>query len=130
MEDFGKCLDVPYEGENICQDLTCDWDNYEKNKYYYNISKFIEQEIYVKRSRNVGFAPNQLILYSSNLSISDCVLPYFIAYILMPKHANHYQINDTEMQIIYVVKNNLKVNWAYVIMYHMIHQNKFFGGLP
>ncbi|KAI5433285.1 hypothetical protein KIW84_020533 [Lathyrus oleraceus] len=52
------------------------------------------------------------------------MLHYFIAYILMPKHSNHYQINDTEMQIIYAVKKKLQGNWAYVIMHHMFHQKK------
>lgn len=48
----------------------------------------------------------------------------------MLKHSNHSRINDTEMQIIYVVKNKLQVNWAYIIMHHMVHQKKLFDGLP
>lgn len=48
----------------------------------------------------------------------------------MSKHPNHSQTNDTEMQIICVVKNKLQVNWVYLTMHHVIHQNKLSGGLP
>lgn len=68
IEDFGKCLDVPFEGERISKGFTCDWSDYEKNRYYYNISILNEQEIYAKRARNAGLDPNRQILYSANLS--------------------------------------------------------------
>lgn len=85
MEDFRRCLDVYFEGERIFQGSTCDWVDYEKNRHYYSISRLNEQEIYVKRARNARAAPNSHILYSTNLSVSDRMLHYFIAYILIPK---------------------------------------------
>lgn len=130
MEEFGKCLDVPYEDGWTRQGFTCGWDGYEKHKYYFSISRLSEHELYTKRARNSGSTPNWLIMYFSNLSMSDRMLSNFIAYILLPKHSNHSQINDTKMQIIYVVKNKLKINWAYVIMHHMHHQRWLSGGLP
>lgn len=30
MEDFGRCLDVPFDGKRIYQGFTCDWNGYEK----------------------------------------------------------------------------------------------------
>lgn len=48
----------------------------------------------------------------------------------MPKLSNHSQINDTEMHVIYVIKNKLQVKWAYIIKHHMISHNKLSGGLP
>lgn len=59
MEDFNRCLDVPFDGERICQGFTCDWNSYQKNRYYYNISRLTQQEIYNKRARNDGSAPNR-----------------------------------------------------------------------
>lgn len=89
-----------------------------------------EQEIYNKRARNSGSTLNRHILYYANLTVSCRMIHYFIRYNLIPKFSNHSQINDTKMQIIYAVKNRLKVNWAYLITHHMISQNKISGGLP
>lgn len=59
MEDFGRCFDVSFEGEKICQGFTCDWADYEKNRYYYSIIRLTEQEIFNKRAVKVGYAPNR-----------------------------------------------------------------------
>lgn len=48
----------------------------------------------------------------------------------MPKFSNYSQIIDTKMKVIYAVKKKLQVNWAYLIMHHMVSQNKISGGLP
>lgn len=130
MEDFGKYLSVPYASERIRQGYTRYWNDYEKHKYYFSISCLTEHGIFNKRACNSGTTPNRLILYSSYLSISDRMLHYFIAYLLMPKHSNDSQINDTKMKLIYIVKNKLKVNWAYEIIHHMHHQRGLIGGLP
>lgn len=124
--EFGKCLGFPSEGERIRLGYSCDWQGYEKLQYYFSISRFTKQEIFSKKHS----ASNQLILYSSNLSVSDRMLHYFIAYILLPKHSNNSQISDTEMQALYALKNHIKVNWAYVIMFHMLHEWGLTGGLP
>lgn len=129
-EDFGKCLSIPFEGERICQGFTCDWTDCEKNKYYFSISRLSEHGIFTNKARNYVRASNWIIVYSLNLSVIDRMLYYFIAYILMSKHSNHSQINDTKMKVIYVVKNKWKVNWSYLTMHHMIHQKGMTGGLP
>lgn len=130
LEDLGKCLKVPYEGESIMMNFTCDWAGYEKWKYFYSINMLFEYKLYYKREKNYGITPNRHIFYSANLSVSDGMLHYFTFYILMPKYSNHFQINYTEMQVSYAIKNKLQVNWAYVIMQHMISQRKLSGGLP
>lgn len=108
MEEFGKFLDVPSEGERTCHGYNIDWPCYNKINHYFSISRLTEHEINNKRSHNIAL--NRLILSTNNPSVIDRMLHYFIYYILMPKHSIHSQTNDTEMQIIYAVKNNLKVN--------------------
>lgn len=53
-----------------------------------------------------------------------------ISYVLIPKHLNHSQIGDLELQLMYAIKNKIQVNWAYTIMYHMKHQQSLTRGLP
>ncbi|KAI5387242.1 hypothetical protein KIW84_073400 [Lathyrus oleraceus] len=38
MEDFRKCLEVPFVGERICHGYTIDWTDYSKVNYYFSIS--------------------------------------------------------------------------------------------
>lgn len=78
MEDFGEFLSIPYEGERICQGFTCDYKDCEKNVYYFSINMLYKHEIFAKIGRYYGTTPNWLILYSSNLMVSDNMLHYFI----------------------------------------------------
>lgn len=64
------------------------------------------------------------------LSVSDRMLHYVLAYVLVPKHANHSQVSELELQLIRAMKLNLKINWPYVIYQHMMHQLSLSGGLP
>ncbi|KAI5444191.1 hypothetical protein KIW84_012714 [Lathyrus oleraceus] len=107
LEDFGKCLGVPFEGARIRHSVVCDdegFENYEKFAYYFSISRISEQEL---ASRNAS--SERLHLYSATLSVSDCMLYYLIAYILLPKHSNHSQISDVDMQLIFAIKNRIKM---------------------
>lgn len=128
LEDFGKCLGVPSEGARIRHSVVCDdegFENYEKFAYYFSISRISEQEL---ASRNAS--SERVHLYSATLSGSDRMLHYLIAYIFLPKHSNHSQISDVDMQLIFAIKNRIKVNWAYVIMHYMRHQRNLRGSLP
>lgn len=58
------------------------------------------------------------------------MLHYVLAYMLVPKHSNHSQVSELELQLIRAMKLNLKINWAYVIYQHMMHQLSLSGGLP
>lgn len=79
MEDFGEILSIPYEGERICQGFTYDYKDCEKNIYYFSISRLYKHEIFAKIGRYYGTTLNWLILYSSNLTVSDRMLHYFNA---------------------------------------------------
>ncbi|KAI5395887.1 hypothetical protein KIW84_062174 [Lathyrus oleraceus] len=47
------------------------------------------------------------------------MLHYIICHVLLPKDSNLSQINDLEMQVIFVVKNKIKVNWLPTMLYHL-----------
>src|SRR3954464_6096929 len=128
LEEFGNCLGLPTEGVRIRHNIVCDeagFENYEKYAYYFTISRVSEQEL---ASRNAS--SDRVHLYSATLSVSDRMLHYLIAYILLPKHSNHSQISDIDMQLIFAIKNRIKVNWAYVVMHYMLHQRNLRGSLP
>ncbi|WJX25079.1 hypothetical protein P8452_14154 [Trifolium repens] len=44
--------------------------------------------------------------------------------------SNHATINDLEMQLLFAVKNEIQVNWAYVIMHHLANHGEYSAGLP
>jgi hypothetical protein len=126
FEEFGKCLDVPFEGQTIQKLFVQEWQGYSKVNYYFIISRLTQQDILSKKNP----ASSRLILYGKNLFVSDRILYFIIAYILMPENSNHFQIGDFEMQLIYDIKQWIKVNWGYSIMFHMQHQQGLRGGLP
>lgn len=78
LEEFGKCLDIPYEGERILHGFTQDWPGYSKVNYYFSISRFTEQEIINKRVCNSS--SNRFIFSSKNLSVSDRMLHFHCLY--------------------------------------------------
>lgn len=90
MEDFRRCLDIPYDCQRILYGYIIEWADYNQVNYYFSISRLTEQEIMNKRAYNPS--SDQFILSAKNLSISDRILQYFLAYILLPKHSNHSQL--------------------------------------
>lgn len=58
------------------------------------------------------------------------MLHYFLAYVLAPKFSNHSQIIGMDMQLIYSMKHKIQVNWAHVIMHHIVAYNENLRGLP
>lgn len=94
--------------------------------YIFHICHVSQQAILGKKN----LASSRLLLFSNNLTVSDKMLDYLIYYVLIPKHSNHSQIGDLELQLMYAIKNKIHINWAYIIMYHMKHQQSLIGGLP
>lgn len=128
LEEFGVCLGIPSTGIHLKHNFICvatQFTDYEKWKFYFSMSRLSEQEITSKSSGS-----NRVHVYSSTLSVSDCMLHYLIAYIFFPKHSNHSQVSDIDMQLIYAIKNRIPVNWAFLIIYNMSHQKRLKGGLP
>lgn len=129
MDSFGSILGIPHEGEFIRQGFQPndgEWESYSKMDYYFQIYRGSQADVLSGQN----LSSSRVLCYANNLSIGDRMLHYVIAYVLLSKHSNHSQINDVEMQLIYAIKKNIKVNWALTIMYHMKHQQILSGGLP
>lgn len=106
LEEFGLCLDVPYKGKAIQHKCVPEWQGYRKIDYYFNILHLTQQDILSKKNPALA----RLILSGKNLFVSDRMLYYIIAYILMLEYSNHSQIGDVEIQFIYAIKKMIKVN--------------------
>lgn len=57
--------------------------------------------------------------YAKHLTVNDRMLHYIICYVLVPKDSNHSQISELEMQIIFAIKNNIRINWILTMMFHL-----------
>lgn len=126
LEAFGNCSEIPYVGQALHHGFVPEWEGYSKTDYFFHICRVSQQAIL----GNKNPASSRLLLFSKNLTVSDRILHYLISYVLMPKHSNHSQICDLELQLMYAIKNKIQINWAHTIMYHMKHQQSITGGLP
>lgn len=83
-----------------------------------------------KRLKIVRRTPGRNSWSAGIFTINDIISHYYIAYVLMPKFSNFSNVTDSEMQLLYAIKHDLRVNWAYMIMHHMTSHNDFCSGLP
>ncbi|KAF1884304.1 hypothetical protein Lal_00032308 [Lupinus albus] len=61
---------------------------------------------------------NRDILSAGYLKLEHHLLHHFMSYVILPKFSNHSQISDIELQLMYVMNYNIKINWAQMIMRH------------
>ncbi|KAF1898702.1 hypothetical protein Lal_00028219 [Lupinus albus] len=73
---------------------------------------------------------NRDILSFGYLTLEDRLVHYFLSYVNLPKFSNHSQISDIELQLMYFIKYNIKINWAKMIMQQMWHVRGFQSPLP
>ena len=93
------------------------WDNYNSLEYFVSISRGTQANL-MSRQRTES---SRVVKYANMLSVSDRMLHYVLTYVLVPKHSNHSQVSELELQLIRAMKLNLKINWSYVIYQHMMH---------
>ena len=125
IESFGKCLRVPYEGLVLVQgSIPDEWESYNKIKVFLNFCRESQQASI--RQQNAS----KLHMFGSNLSVSDRMLHYIIAYVLFPKNSNHSRINEFELQVLYALNQGIPINWAFTMLHHMNHLVHLNGGLP
>ncbi|KAF1898674.1 hypothetical protein Lal_00023683 [Lupinus albus] len=99
---FGSlCCNIPSKGGTVGFGLRCEWDNYDRKEFYYSMCK------------------NRDILSAGHLKLEDRLLHYMLSYVILPKFSNHSQISDIELQLMYAIKFNIKINWAEMIMRQM-----------
>ncbi|KAF1866062.1 hypothetical protein Lal_00013499 [Lupinus albus] len=100
--------------------LVCEWDNYDRKEFYLSLCRISKEEIEQRKQQGFGETVNNRdILSAGYLKLEDRFLHYFMSYVILPKFSNHSQISDIELQLIYAMKYNIKINWALMIMRQM-----------
>lgn len=66
--------------------------------------------LFRKGKKIVGKLPECNSWSSSILTTNDLMIHYYLDYMLVPEISNHSTITDTEMQLLYAIKNNMQVN--------------------
>ncbi|KAF1864744.1 hypothetical protein Lal_00039913 [Lupinus albus] len=64
---------------------------------------------------------NMDILSTGYLTLEDRLIHYFLSYVILSKFSNHSQISDIELQLLYAIKFNIKINLTKMIMNQMWH---------
>ncbi|CAL5201627.1 unnamed protein product [Lathyrus oleraceus] len=103
---FGESLGIPHEGVGIRINVNANLPGYNKRDI-----------LELLGSLNINFfrkGRKLLVLIRKET--------------LVPKFANFSTVSDCEMQILYAIKNNIHVNWAYVILNHLTMRTEFACG--
>ncbi|KAF1879715.1 hypothetical protein Lal_00039771 [Lupinus albus] len=110
------CCDIPTQGsKNVC-----DCDNYDRKELYISLCRISKEEIEQRKQQGFGeTVKNRDILSVGYLKLEDRLLHYFLSYVVLPKFSNHSQISDIELQLMYAMKFNIKINWTQMIMQQM-----------
>ncbi|KAF1888350.1 hypothetical protein Lal_00043563 [Lupinus albus] len=81
-----------------------------------------KEEIERRKQQSLGeTVKNRDILSGGYLTLEDRLIHYFLTYVILSKISNHSQIIDIELQLMYAIKFNIKINWAKMIMQQMWH---------
>ncbi|KAF1891844.1 hypothetical protein Lal_00031654 [Lupinus albus] len=79
-----------------------------------------KEEIERRKQQSLGETiKNRDILSAGYLTLEDRLIHYFLSYAILPKFSNHSQISDIELQLMYVIKFNIKINSTKMIMNQM-----------
>ncbi|KAF1884310.1 hypothetical protein Lal_00033483 [Lupinus albus] len=76
------------------------------------------------------FGLNRDILSNGYLTLEERLVHYFLSYVILPKFSNDSQISDIELQLMYAIKYNIKINWAKMIVQQMWHVRGSQSPLP
>ncbi|KAF1862520.1 hypothetical protein Lal_00024421 [Lupinus albus] len=123
MKTFSSiCCDIPMIGDITGFGLVCEWDDYDRKKFYLSICRISKEEIERRKQQSLGeTVKNKDNLSARYLTLEDRLIHYFLFYVILPKFSNHSQITDIELQLMYAIKFNIKINWTKMIMNQMWH---------
>ncbi|KAF1876725.1 hypothetical protein Lal_00031540 [Lupinus albus] len=132
MKTFSSiCCDTPMIGDITGFGLVCEWDYYDRKKFYLSICRISKEEIERRKQQSLGETfKNRDILSAGYLTLEDRLIHYFLSYVILPKFSNHSQISDIELQLMYAIKFNIKINWTKMIMNQMWHVRGSQSPLP
>ncbi|KAF1891292.1 hypothetical protein Lal_00001435 [Lupinus albus] len=115
-----KLFDFCCEANDIYPELLR--DDYDRKKFYLSICRISKEEIERRKQQSLGeTVKNSDILSAGYLTLEDRLIHYFLTYVILPKFSNHSQISDIELQLMYAINFNIKINWAKMIMQQMWH---------
>ncbi|KAF1879734.1 hypothetical protein Lal_00039747 [Lupinus albus] len=116
------CCDIPMTGDITGFGMVCDWDDYDCKKFYLSICRIYKEEIERRKQQSLGeTVMNRDILSARYLMLEDRLVHYFLTHVILLKFSYHSQISDIELQLMYAIKFNIKINWAKMIMQQMWH---------
>ncbi|KAF1874149.1 hypothetical protein Lal_00041594 [Lupinus albus] len=96
--------DIPMIGDIIEFGLVCEWDDYDRKKFYFSICKISKEKIERQKQQSLGeTVKNRDILSAGYLMLEDCLIHYFLSYVILPKFSNHSQISEIELQLMYAI---------------------------
>ncbi|KAF1893049.1 hypothetical protein Lal_00024172 [Lupinus albus] len=97
--------------------LLCEWDDYDRKGFYLSLCRISKEEMEKRKQQGFGgTVKNRDIPSIGYLKLEERLLHYFLSYVILPKFSNHSQISDLELQLMYVIKYNIKINWTQMIM--------------
>ncbi|KAF1889310.1 hypothetical protein Lal_00024633 [Lupinus albus] len=125
------CCDIPMTDDITSFGPVCDWGDYDRKKFYLSICRISKEEIERRKQQSLGeTVKNMYILSVGYLALEDRLVHYFLTYVILPKFSNHSQISDIELQLMYAIKYNIKINWTKMIMQQMWHVRGSQSPLP
>ncbi|KAF1869366.1 hypothetical protein Lal_00018460 [Lupinus albus] len=87
-----------------------------------DITGISNEEIERRKQQSLGeTVKNMNILSAGYLKLEDRFIYYFLTNVILTKFSNHSQISDIELQLMYAIKFNIKINWTNMIMQQMWH---------
>lgn len=89
-DSFGTILGIPHEGEFIRQGFQPndgEWESYSNMDFYFQIYRGSQADVL----NGHNLSSSRVLCYAKNLTVSDRMLHY-IAYFLLSKHSNHFQM--------------------------------------
>jgi hypothetical protein len=128
--ELSSILGIP-SGGHMFIGTKAPWEDYSKHAFYYGLSGLSEHQFYNKRKKSSGGdLPERVYWSSAKFTLDDRMLHYFLVYVIVPRYSNHCTITDSEMTLLYAIKNNFCVDWGHNILCHMLSHNEHADGLP
>ncbi|KAF1860122.1 hypothetical protein Lal_00033716 [Lupinus albus] len=92
------CCDIPMQGSTMGFDLVCEWDNYDRKRFYLSLCRISKEEIEQRKQQGYGKNVKNIdILSAGYLKLEERLLHYFLSYVILPKFSNHSQIGDIKL---------------------------------
>ncbi|KAF1894542.1 hypothetical protein Lal_00027807 [Lupinus albus] len=111
------CCDIQMTCDVTGFGLVCDWDDYDRKRFYLYICRIPKEEIERRKQQSLGETiKNRDILSAGYLTLEERLVHYFLSYVILPKFSNHSQISDIDLYLMYAIKYNIKINCSHMIM--------------